>query len=82
MALERWLGELEKQFGEWVLPGTAAVAHQWGRINALRPTSTVDGLLAATALVHNLTLVMIEGLEGGKRDDGVSGRPLQVETLP
>jgi toxin FitB len=57
MALERWLGELEQQFGDRVLPVTAPVAHQWGRINALRPTSTVDGLLAATALVHDLTFV-------------------------
>ena len=36
---------------------TAAVADQWGRLGAIRPLSTVDGLLAATAMVHGLTLV-------------------------
>lgn len=56
-ALERWLTELERSFGDRVLPVTTAVADRWGRLCALRPTSTTDGLLAATALVHDLTLV-------------------------
>jgi predicted nucleic acid-binding protein len=33
------------------------VAEAWGRMTASRPLSTVDGLLAATAKVHGLTLV-------------------------
>lgn len=57
LALERWLAGLEQKYGERVLPVTAAVADQWGRLSAIRPLSTVDGLLAATALVHDLTLV-------------------------
>lgn len=56
-ALERWLAELERSFGDRVLPVTAAIADQWGRLCAMRPTSTIDGLLASTALVHDLTLV-------------------------
>jgi predicted nucleic acid-binding protein len=56
-ALERWLAELERSFWDRVLPVTTTVADQWGRLCALRPTSTIDGLLAATALVHDLTLV-------------------------
>lgn len=36
---------------------TAAVADQWGRLTAIRPISMVDGLLVATALVHDLALV-------------------------
>ena len=56
-ALEGWLTGLEHQFGEKVLPITPAVAEQWGRLSAIRPLSTVDGLLAATAMVHDLTLV-------------------------
>jgi hypothetical protein len=56
-ALELWLAALEQKFAERTLPVTAAVADQWGRLNAVRPISTVDGLLAATALVHDLTLV-------------------------
>jgi predicted nucleic acid-binding protein len=56
-ALERWLAGLEQKYGDRVLPVTAAVADQWGRLSAIRPISTVDGLLAATALAHDLTLV-------------------------
>lgn len=33
------------------------VAEAWGRLAAKRPLPVVDGLLAATALVHNMTLV-------------------------
>lgn len=56
-ALEGWLTGLEHQYGDRVLPITPAVADQWGRLSAIRPLSTVDGLLAATAMVHDLTLV-------------------------
>ena len=56
-ALERWLVGLEQKFGDRVLPVTPVVADQWGRLCAIRLISTVDGLLAATALVHDLTLV-------------------------
>jgi predicted nucleic acid-binding protein len=56
-ALEGWLAGLVQRYEERVLPITPAVADQWGRLSALRPLSTVDGLLAATAMVHELTLV-------------------------
>jgi toxin FitB len=55
-ALEGWLTGLEQQYGDRVLPISPAVADQWGRLSAVRPLSTVDGLLAATAIVHELTL--------------------------
>ena len=54
--LERWLREVETQFEERVLAIDGLVADRWGRIAAERPVSTIDGLLAATALVHGLTL--------------------------
>lgn len=56
-ALERWLREVEAAFGGRVLGVDNGVADQWGRMSAIRPISIVDGLLAATALVHGLTLV-------------------------
>ena len=56
-ALERWLKGLEQRYGDRVLPVDTAVADQWGRLSAVRPLSIVDGLLAATALVHKMTLV-------------------------
>lgn len=39
------------------MPITAEVAEAWGRLDAPDPLPVVDGLLAATARVHGLTLV-------------------------
>jgi predicted nucleic acid-binding protein len=44
-------------FGDRVLPIDQAIADEWGRMSARRPVSTVDGLMAATARVHRMTLV-------------------------
>ena len=57
LALEQWLTRLTDTFGDRILPVDAAVADRWGRVNVPDPIPTVDGLLAATALVHDLTLV-------------------------
>lgn len=48
---------LHKSFGDRILPVDQAVAEEWGRMGAIRPVSTIDALLAATAKVHGLTLV-------------------------
>jgi hypothetical protein len=40
-----------------ILPVTDRIALEWGRIAALRPRGDIDGLIAATALVHDLILV-------------------------
>ncbi|MGH2364342.1 MAG: type II toxin-antitoxin system VapC family toxin [Chloroflexota bacterium] len=53
---ERWLATLGRDYAARVLPISTAVAEVWGRLNAERPLPVVDGLLAATALVHELTL--------------------------
>ena len=55
--LDRWLRDLESQFEDRILPVDARVAEQWGRLTAVRSLPVVDALLAATALVHHLTLV-------------------------
>lgn len=55
--LEVWLKGLEGTFGDRILAVDAAVADAWGRLNTLRPMPVGEGLLAATALVHGLTLV-------------------------
>ena len=57
LALEQWLDRLTADFGERVLPIDARVADRWGRLNVPDQVPTVDGLLAATALVHDLVLV-------------------------
>jgi predicted nucleic acid-binding protein len=55
--LDRWLHELIERHSDQTLPVDAAVAERWGRLNVPDPSPAVDGLLAATALVHSLTLV-------------------------
>ena len=55
--LEVWLLGLLGTFESRILPVDARVAEAWGRLNVPDPLPTVDGLLAATALVHGLTLV-------------------------
>jgi toxin FitB len=57
LALEQWLLRLITTFSERVLPIDARVADRWGGLNVPDPIPTVDGLLAATALVHDLVLV-------------------------
>ena len=56
-ALEKWLTAVGKAFGERVLPVDSAVADEWGRMSASRPLPVIDGLLAATAKIHGMTLV-------------------------
>ena len=56
-AIAAWLGVVKTTYADRVLPVTAAVAERWGRLNAARPLPAIDGLLAATALEHGLTLV-------------------------
>ena len=63
VTLEAWLdGDLILRFAERILPIDRAVADRWGRIAAAAaagnsPLPVIDGLLAATALNQNLTLV-------------------------
>ncbi len=65
-ALERWIARLTQLYGERILPITLEIGQEWGRLSALRPIRPEDGLLAATALVHRLTLVTrnIRNVEG------------------
>jgi predicted nucleic acid-binding protein len=57
LALEQWLSGLKTSFADRVLPIDTHVAEQWGTLNVPDPLPTVDGLLAATALIHDLVLV-------------------------
>jgi predicted nucleic acid-binding protein len=60
---ERWLEhELPLRFEGRILPVSQRIADAWGRIVARcasegKPISAIDGFLAATAEVHDLTLV-------------------------
>lgn len=61
--LEVWLDvDLQTRFAGRIVPIDAAIADRWGSIAADlkrkgKALSVIDGLLAATALQHNLTVV-------------------------
>jgi predicted nucleic acid-binding protein len=61
--LETWLEvELQERFAGRIVPIDAAIADRWGLITAAAKAkgeslSVIDGLLAATALHYNLTVV-------------------------
>lgn len=61
--LETWLDvELHARFAGRIVPIDSAIADRWGLIAAEarrkgKALSVIDGLLAATALHHNLTVV-------------------------
>ncbi len=42
--------------GEGFYPVDAQVAQAWGELHGIRTVSVLDGFLAATALVHDLTI--------------------------
>ena len=54
-ALEKWLDGLPIAFRDRILPVTAEVAAEWGRLSARVGGPPVDCLMAATANVHRLT---------------------------
>lgn len=54
---EQWLGSLEVDYDRDILPVTVEIADCWGRLTARQTLPVTDGLLAATALVHDLTVV-------------------------
>ena len=55
--LERWLEDTALKFAGRILPIDETIAEVWGKIYYVRNVPVVDGLLAATAMVHGMTLV-------------------------
>lgn len=55
--LAEWLRKLRHDHADRILPVTDAISVEWGRIAAIRPRGDIDGLIAATAIVHDLILV-------------------------
>ncbi len=77
IALEAWLdSDLALRFAGRILSIDEGVADRWGRLAAQAASATrllpvIDGLLAATALHHNLTLVT-----RNTKDVEITGVPL------
>ena len=55
--LDTWLQGVLTIFADRILPVDASIADTWGQMHAIRNVPVIDGLLAATAIVHDLTLV-------------------------
>jgi predicted nucleic acid-binding protein len=55
-ALDRWFAQMRTRLGERILPIDEPIAETWALLNVPDPLPFIDGLLAATAKVHNLTL--------------------------
>jgi predicted nucleic acid-binding protein len=57
MAFERRLLLVIDLFADRIIGIDRRVAEHWGRLNARRRRPAVDGLIAATALAHGMTVV-------------------------
>ncbi len=55
--LEAWVDGLVRSFADRIVAIDAPVAHRWGRLSAGRARPVIDTLIAATALIHDMTLV-------------------------
>ena len=56
-SLDRWFLQMRARLGDRVLPIDEPVAEAWALLGIPNPLPLIDGLLAATAKVHGLTLV-------------------------
>ena len=56
-ALDGWYALMQARLGDRVLPIDEPTAEAWARLSVPDPLPLIDGLLAATAKVHGLTLV-------------------------
>jgi predicted nucleic acid-binding protein len=68
--LAEWLHKLRLDHGDRILPITDLIAIEWGRIAAIRPRGDADGLIAATAIAHDL--IVVTRNVGDFDDTGVS----------
>ncbi len=56
-AFEDWLAHLRDAYAEDILPLDETVLDEWGRLMAVKTLPAMDGLIAATALVYDLSVV-------------------------
>lgn len=55
--LERWLNRLTGDFAGSILSFDEEAAQVWGRLRVPHPENPLDKQIAATALIHDLTVV-------------------------
>ena len=56
-SLDRWFAQMRTRLADRVLPIDEPIAEAWAMLSVPDPLPLIDGLLAATAKVHGLTLV-------------------------
>ena len=52
-----WLDRLKSEFADRFLVVSGTIAERWGELRGMNPLPPIDGLMAATALEHDLTFV-------------------------
>jgi len=57
VVFETWLSTLLHDYADRIIPVTAEVAEEWGRLNVPDPLPVIDGLMAATAKLRGWTFV-------------------------
>ena len=56
-ALRAWLDSTVHDYADRILPVTLTISERWATLSVPDPIPVIDGLLAATAIEHHLTLV-------------------------
>lgn len=54
--LDAWIDGLIIEYGSRIIPVDAAVMEHWARLPTVRTVPVIDGLIAATAREHRLTV--------------------------
>jgi predicted nucleic acid-binding protein len=57
LRLERWLERMARDFADAILAVDAEAAQVWGRLRVPHAENPLDKQIAATALLHDLTVV-------------------------
>jgi predicted nucleic acid-binding protein len=55
--LEKWMSSVVTEYGDYILEIDAEIAQAWGRLRVPHPENALDKQIAATALIHDLTVV-------------------------
>lgn len=55
--LERWLNGVTNKFGNAILPFDEQIAEIWGRLRVPNAENPLEKLIAATALINDLTVI-------------------------
>ncbi|MBB2926612.1 type II toxin-antitoxin system VapC family toxin [Paraburkholderia silvatlantica] len=54
--LEKWLNAVLQEFAQNILPVDEEIGQVWGRLRVPHPEHALDKLIAATAMIHDLTV--------------------------